>query len=280
MEKQPNFSIITQVLNGATYLEECINSVLNQDYLNIEHIFVDGGSTDGTVEILTKYQGEYPNRIRFISEPDKGAGEAWNKGLVMAKGDVFGWVGSDDTYEPDAIQTVARFFIENPSACFAFGGCNYVNASGEIISVGKTKEFNLEEIIKVGCYVPTPSSFYRREVRDRIGYYDILGNDLDFLIRAGKEFKIYRIEKVLSNFRVHEMSASTGLNKKIRRMWLREDCQISRKYGGGILSGYCKRYYQYLLIESLRPILGFSFPIIKRTLKTLHFNAGECQLRE
>lgn len=262
----PLISIITPVLNGIKYLEPCIQSVLNQGYPRIEHIFVDGGSTDGTQEVLSSYQSKYPERVRFISEPDRGSGEAWNKGLKMAKGEIFGELGSDDMSEPGAIQTVVDFFKANPDAYFVFGGCNYIDEKGEVIGKVKTKEFDLEEIIKVGCYVPTPSSFYRREVVEKVGYYDTLGNDLDYLIRVGKAFRIHRIENVLSNFRVHEESATAGSLKEIRKMWLREDCRVSRRYGGGFFSAYCKKYYRYLIIEGLRPILGPIFPSIGKAL--------------
>ena len=263
----PLVSIITPILNGIKYLEACTQSVLTQSYPYIEHIFVDGGSTDGTLEMLSNYQAKYPNRIRFISEPDKGSGEAWNKGLRMAKGEIFGELGSDDMSEPEAIQAVVEFFRANPGAFFVFGECNYINETGEVTGKGKTKDFDLEEIIKVECYVPTPSSFYRREVIEKIGFYDALGNDLDYLIRVGKVFQIHRIEKVLANFRVHEASATTGSFKKTRKMWLREDCLVSRRYGGGIFSGYCRRYYWFVIIEGLRPILGFAYPLIKKVLR-------------
>ena len=112
----PLVSIITPVLNGIKYLEECIQSVLNQSYARIEHIIVDGGSTDGTVEMLSSYQAKHPDRIRFVSEPGTGVGEALNKGLRMAKGGIFGWVNADDFFEPGAVQTVVEFFRANPDA--------------------------------------------------------------------------------------------------------------------------------------------------------------------
>ena len=264
----PLVSIITPVLNGIKYLEACIQSVLNQSYPNIEHIFVDGGSTDGTVEMLSSYQTRYPKRIRFISEPDRGVGEAWNKGLRMARGKIFEWLGSDDMSEPDAIEAAVEFFRANPDTYFVFGDCNVINEKGEIIGKYPTRDFDLHELInKYGCMVPTPSSFYKREVIDKVGFYDTLGTDYDYLIRVGKIFPIHRIEKVLSNFRVHEGSRTTGLSKKTRKMALRENCIISKRHGGGIFSGYCRAYYWFAIIENLRPILGFTYPFIKKVLR-------------
>ena len=263
----PLVTIITPILNRITYLERCIQSVLNQSYPYVEHIFVDGGSTDGTLDILTSYSSRYPDRIRFISEPDKGSGDAWNKGLRMAKGEIFGFLGSDDISEPDAVMKVVGFFRSNPDAHFVFGACNFIDEKGEIIGRPPIKDFNLREIINDGCYVPTPSSFYKREVIEKIGWYDAKGNDLDFLIRAGKVFQIYRINEVLSNFRIHEGSATSGSSKEIRKMWLREDYLVSRRHGGSIFSGYSKRYYTFVIVELLRPFLGAVYPFIRKNVK-------------
>ena len=264
---EPLVSIITPVFNGVKYLEACIQSVLNQTYPYIEHVIVDGGSTDGTVEILSTYQAKSPDRIRFISEPDRGAGDAWNKGLRMARGEIFGWLGADDTYEPDAIHVVVEFFRSNPNAYFVFGSCNYINEKGNIIRRCQTKDFDLEEIINYSNYVPCTSLFYKQEAVEKVGWLDTKGNDLDFLIRAGKIFQIHRIEKVISNFRIHEGSATTGSSKEMRRMWLREDCFVSRQHGGRFFSGYCRRYYRFVIIEQLRPILGTVYPLIQKLLR-------------
>lgn len=260
----PLVSIITQVLNGVKYLETCVQSVLQQSYPNIEHIFVDGASTDGTVDMLASYQARYPDRIRFISEPDKGAGDAWNKGLRMAKGKFFGWLGSDDMSEPGAIQIVVEFFRASPDAYFVFGDCNFINEKGEITGKYPTRDFNLRELLNDSCMVPTPSSFYKREVIEKVGYYDTKGNDYEFLIRVGQTFAVHRIDKVLSNFRSHKES-QTG-SKETYKMWLREDYLASRQHGAAILSPHSRRYYKFVIIEGLRPILGFAYPLLKKML--------------
>lgn len=262
----PLVSIITPVLNRIKYLEPCIQSVLNQSCPYIEHIFADGGSTDGTIEVLSSYQAKYPERIRFISEPDKGHGEAWNRGLRMAKGEIFGWLGSDDMSEPGAIQTVVEFFKANPDAYFVFGGCNYINEEGEVIGRVQPKDFDLEEMINEANYIPCPSAFYRREVIKSVGWFDTLGSDRDYWIRVAKIFPIRRIDPVLSNFRIHKGSATRGSSKELRKMWLRENCLTTRRYGGSIFSGYCRSYYKFLIIEGLRPILGPIYPLIGKAL--------------
>jgi len=272
---RPLVSIITPVLNSIKYLEICIQSVLDQSYPYIEHIFVDGGSTDGTLDILTSYKDRYPGRIRFVSEQDKGTGEAWNKGLRMAKGVIFGWLGSDDTYEKDAVLAVVEFFKSNPNAYFVFGGCDTINEKGEIIGKSTSKDFNLEEIINKGNYVPATSSFYRREIIEKVGLYDnIHGNDLDYLIRVAKVFQIHRIEKVLSNFRIHRESATTGSGSKTRI--LLENYIVSKRHGGHIFSAYGRRYFTTVIIERLQPILGRVYPFMKQVGKRMKSKLPHC----
>ena len=241
----PLVSIITPVLNGIKYLEECVQSVLNQTYPNIEHVFVDGGSSDGTLEMLTSYQSKYPGRIRFISEPDRNAGEAWNKGLKVARGEILGWLGSDDIYEPDAIMTVVEFFRANKSAYFVFGGCNYINEKGGVIGKARTKDFNLKEAINNVCRIPCPSAFYRREVIEKVGWLDTRekGVELDYWIRVGKVFQIHRIEQVLSNFRMHKESFSGS--KGASKIYVQEGFIINRRHGGSIFSARVMRYLLY-----------------------------------
>ena len=263
----PLVSIITPLLNGVKYLEICIQSVLNQSYPYIEHIFVDGGSTDGTVDMLSSYQAKYPDRIRFISEPDKGHGEAWNKGLRMAKGEILGWLGSDDTYELDAIQTVVEFFRANPEAYFVYGDCYIINEKGEIIRKRETRVFNLEEAINDYTMANPSQAFYKREVIERVGFMDatLEGSELDFWIRVGMVFSIHRIEKVLSNFRAHP--GASGSSKEIYKIGLRENFIVSRRYGGGLFSPRARRYYRSVIIDWLRPVLGFAYPLIKKVLR-------------
>lgn len=261
----PLVSIITAVLNGVKYLEPCIESVLSQSYPRIEHVFVDGGSTDSTVDMLSTYSAKYPDRIRFISEPDEGPCDAANKGIRMARGEIFGVLGSDDMFEPGAIQTTVEFFRANSDAYFVFGASNYINEKGEIIRRMCPKDFDLKKTINVNRDVPGTSAFCKREVFEKIGLYDTLIPDLDFLIRAGKVFQIHRIEKVLSNQRVHEGSNTTGL-WETRKKQFREGCIISRRHGGSIFSGYCRTYYACLIIDWLRPLLGPIYPFIGKVL--------------
>src|SRR5687768_11172166 len=109
MVKSPLISMITVVRNGAAHMEQCIKSVLEQAGANLEYIVVDGGSTDGTVEIIKKYEGKI---TAWISEKDKGISDAFNKGIAMAKGNIIGLINSDDWLEPGVLARIAAFSDE------------------------------------------------------------------------------------------------------------------------------------------------------------------------
>ncbi|MFC1942656.1 glycosyltransferase family 2 protein [Chloroflexota bacterium] len=268
--EKPLVSIITPVYNGVKYLEECIQSIVNQDHPCIEQIIIDGGSTDGTLDLILEYQKKYPAIITYISEPDSGVGDALNKGLRMVNGQIIGWLNADDRYEPDTFQTVLSFFKENPDSFFVFGNCDLIDNNGEVIGRQKTKDFNLKEIINEANYIPCPSAFYRREVIETVGDFEpLIGSDRDYWIRVGMTFPIHRIEEVLSSFRIHADSATTGSSNKIRMKHAQVDCITTRKYGGSIFSKYCRDYYRLLTTEKLRPILGFSYPLINRILRNI-----------
>jgi len=260
IKDNPLVSVITPVFNSIKYLEICIQSVLSQSYPYIEHVFVDGGSSDGTLDLLASYRARYPDRIRFISEPDKGHGDAWNKGWKMAGGDVFGWLGSDDAYEPDAVMMIVEFFRSNPDAYFVHGNCNVINESGEVIRKIQARDFDLKVALSDSIHGATPSMFYKREVIEKVGAVDpaIIASDFDFCVKAVKSFKIYRIEKVLSNFRMHKHSTS-GL-EGINRIYRREHFRIIRRHGGRILSFYSIRYFTLEVVDWLRPVLGPVYP--------------------
>jgi len=263
----PLVSIVTPVLNGIKYLKQCIQSVLNQDYPYIEHIFVDGGSSDGTLDMLSNYKAKCPDRIRFVSEPDRGVGEALNRGLKMAKGEIFGWLDSDDVYEPDAIMTVVEFFKSNPDAYFVFGEGNIINEAGEVIRKRLTKDFDLEEVINDKCYILLTSAFYRREVIERVGLFNTLGNDVDFWIRVGKVFQMHRIEKTLSNWRLHGDSISTSREtNKMRtvKQRFREDYLLCRQHGGSIFAPRCRRYFIFVILDRLGLYYFVNFVILAK----------------
>lgn len=120
--KKPLVSIITTSYNQVNYLKYTLESVLNQNYPKIEYIVIDGGSSDGSVELLKSYG----KKIRWISEKDKGQSNGLNKGFKRAKGDIIGWINSDDTYEPGAVKKAAEYFDKHPDVDLIYSDCNII----------------------------------------------------------------------------------------------------------------------------------------------------------
>lgn len=126
-DKCPLVSIVTPSYNQGRYIEKTIRSVLNQDYPDLEYIVVDGGSTDHTLDILRKYEG----RIRWVSERDGGQSEAVNKGFRMSRGEILGWLNSDDTYCPGAVRQAVTFLMEHPSVAMVYGDGYEIDEQGK-----------------------------------------------------------------------------------------------------------------------------------------------------
>lgn len=250
----PLVSIITPVLNRVKYVEECILNILNQTYPNIEHILVDGDSTDGTVKILARYRAKNPNRIRYISEPDKGLGDAVNKGWVMAKGEILGWIDVGDTYKADAIQSIVDGFKKS-GADVVFGGGDMINSKGEFLRTYITKDFNLRETIRDRNQMHTPpSAFYRREVIKELGWVTPnSGETIELHIAVGKKYKVHRIDKLIFTIRLQDDSITYSKNgRRLVRESYRTGYVVCRKYGGGMFAPRCRRYYIFQVLDKLR----------------------------
>lgn len=187
----PLVSVITPSLNQARFIEATITSVLGQDYPHIEHIVIDGGSSDATLEILKKYDG----RIRWISEKDRGQGDAVNKGFAMARGSILGWLNSDDTYAPGAVSAAVRRLGSHPEAVMLYGNASYINEQGEVIGSYPTEPFDRQRLSEA-CFVCQPAVFLRKEVFSAVGPLDVGLNtcmDYDYWIRIAKTYPAERI---------------------------------------------------------------------------------------
>ncbi|NUQ37267.1 MAG: glycosyltransferase [Caldilineales bacterium] len=222
----PRVSIITPSYNQGQFIEDTILSVLGQDYANIEHIVVDGGSDDGTIEILQRYD----RQIRWLSEPDHGQADAINKGLRMASGDILAYLNSDDTYLPGTISLVVSQFLAHPDTGLIYGDCQAINREGLPFGIIHGHPFDVSRMIQRGEFIPQQAAFWRREVVEKVGAFDVnlhFCMDHDFFIRAGCNFPGLYIPQVLANFRFHTLSKSSSQEE---RHW-RENMAVSRRYG-------------------------------------------------
>ena len=205
----PRISIITPSFNQGCFIEETIKSVSLQDYPDFEHIIIDGGSTDGTLEILKKYP-----HLKVISDPDNGQAEAVNKGFRIATGEIFGWINSDDTYLPSALKSVAEKINPAKGRFVVMGRCAFVDENGEF--VGKEHKGNFtthSEYIKIwnGNSISQPSVFFHRKVYEECGGLDeglYFALDYDFFLNVTKKFKIDKINEPWAAYRIHPDSKS------------------------------------------------------------------------
>jgi glycosyltransferase involved in cell wall biosynthesis len=226
---QPLVSIVTPSLNQATFIEKTILSVLNQDYPNIEYIVMDGGSTDGTLDILPKYNDD----LIWVSEPDKGQSDAINKGFQRAHGEIFAWLNCDDTYLPGAVRTAVQFLAEHPDAAMVYGGANFVDDNGELKRRGRAVEFDLNRPCE--SIIPQPAAFFRKAAFEEVGRVDInlhYHMDLDLWIKMASKFKMHSIPYALANIRV---SLDTKTASMSEQHW-KELFLIGQRYGLEVIS--------------------------------------------
>lgn len=161
-------SIITPSYNQALYLEQTIQSVLDQDYAPIEYMIIDGGSSDGSVEIIRKYD----ERLAWwVSEPDAGQAEAINKGLQRAKGEIVAWLNSDDLYLPGAVAQAVQILQAQPEVGLVYGDAITIDPQGRRLKRLTLGEWGLEDLMgfRIICQ---PAVFMRRDVLERAGYLD------------------------------------------------------------------------------------------------------------
>lgn len=182
-------SIITVSFNSAKTIEETIQSVLGQDYPSIEYIIIDGASTDGTKDILSRY-----DNIHVISEPDKGMYDAMNKGINLAKGDIIGILNADDLYaDKNIISTISKAF-QDPSIDACYGDLVYFSSDtpNKIVRYWKSRSF-LPGLFSWGWNPPHPTFFVRREIYQRLGNFDTsftMGNDIELMMRFLEKHQI------------------------------------------------------------------------------------------
>lgn len=169
MESTPRVTIVTPSYNQAAFLEETIHSVLSQDYPNLEYFIVDGGSTDGSVEIIQQYADKLS---WWVSEKDRGQADAINKGFARATGEIIGWLNSDDVYQPGAILSAVRALQANPECGLVFGDVVSIDGSGAPINVMTFGDWGLEALMQFRI-ISQPGVFMRRAVLEQAGYLDL-----------------------------------------------------------------------------------------------------------
>ena len=233
MTELPSFSIVTPCLNAVETIEEALASVRAQNYPRLEHVVIDGGSTDGTIELLRQAEG-----VRFVSEPDRGRAHAVNKGVAMSKGEVIGWLNADDRYEEGALAAVGEALAANPNSRWATGYCRIIDGDGAEIRHPVTAYKNLllrrwsYPLYLTQNFVADPATFVRRAALEEVGELDeryAISHDYDLWLRVASRHPPLVLRRTLASFRMTEGTASmTGFERQFR-----EHAEVARLHGAG-----------------------------------------------
>jgi glycosyltransferase involved in cell wall biosynthesis len=193
-----------------------MRSVLLQGYPNLQYIIIDGGSEDGSVEVIKRYQ---PWLSWWVSEPDGGQAEAINKGFRKATGDIVAWINSDDTYPRDAAAQAVGFLMDNPSCDLVYGHCNMVDEGGRTVWVWFSGEFEAKYHLCDGNAIPQPTVFFRRSVLGQAGLLNEqlhYAFDYEFWLRTMLIAEICCLPRILANFRYHSFSKTVSETAEFR----------------------------------------------------------------
>ena len=234
---RPLVSIVTPSLNQGRFLREAIESVRAQTHEPVEHIVVDGGSTDDTLEILQGYED-----VRWVSEPDRGQSHALNKGFATARGEVLGWLNADDHYLPDAVAGGVRA-LEETGAGLVYADVTRVNDDGvNPRRIRSRPTWDLWTELNAGCGVFSPSVFFTREAFEAAGGLDEslhLTMDYDLWLRIGKRYPVRHVDAVWSVQRIHDDAKTVSQRDEF---WP-ERLKVSRRHGGRLVSPLLIRRY-------------------------------------
>ncbi len=260
MAELPSITIVTPTFNAAATLEETLASIAAQDYPALEHVVVDGGSTDGTLEILEREAAS--GRLRFVSEPDEGLSDAFNKGVAMATGEWIGWLNADDVYEPGALGAVGSAIASGGAAEWATGRCKIMGADGAESrkAVTSYKNWLLDryslDLYLTNNFISSPATFVRRAVLDEIGALDTrfkYSADYDLWLRLARRGDPVIVDADVARFRMADDSLSiTGFEEQFV-----EHAQNARENGAGYpVSVAINRVLSRLIIWIYRGIMA------------------------
>jgi glycosyltransferase involved in cell wall biosynthesis len=249
-DAKPLVSIVTPSLNQAPFLEDAMRSVLEQDYPRIEYLVVDGGSTDGSIDIIRRHAARL---AWWVSEKDDGQTDAINKGFSRARGEIFGWLNSDDTYVAGAISQAVEAFAACPGCGLIYGDANYIDHAGRRIGKFPAAQTDYRRLRQGYVHIPQQASFFRADLWQAVAPLDpnlFFAMDYDLWLRIARRSQVKYLPEVWANFRLHSAAKTIADDN---RCWP-EMLRIHYRDGGGFLSLIVAKYY---LRKLFAPILNW-----------------------
>jgi glycosyltransferase involved in cell wall biosynthesis len=261
----PLITIITPSFEQARFLRACIDSVLSQDYPNLEYLVMDGGSTDGSIDILKSYG----DRIVLSTGPDGGQAAAINSGMRQSRGAILGFLNSDDVLLPGALRAVADAYSSNPDVDVIYGDAELIDESGEVFGTYPTQTFD-QATFAADCYICQPAAFWRRETQHEFGLLDeSLHSALDYeywirIARSGGRF--FHLKSTLAQARDYPETKT----RSDRARAFREIFAISRRHLGSVHPRWIDCYLTHIRFDTDKWWRGLIPRKEKRRRKLVH----------
>jgi glycosyltransferase involved in cell wall biosynthesis len=245
----PLVSIVTPSFNQAAYLEATIQSVLAQDYPRLEYIVIDGGSTDGSLEIIRRYAGRLAH---WSSEPDSGQTDAINKGFARARGEILAWLNSDDLYHPAAVREAVEFLERHPEIGMVYGDVDYLDEGGVVVGRFPARQTSLPRLRRGYVHIPQQAAFFRASLWRLVGPLDpsfYFAMDYDLWVRIAALSPLAYHRRTWAGFRLHRDAKTLAAASQCWPEMLR----VHRRDGGGRLSILYAKSLLRRLLEPLMP---------------------------
>jgi glycosyltransferase involved in cell wall biosynthesis len=276
MKKFPRISVVTPSFNQAIYLEYTIESVVSQNYPELEYLVIDGGSTDGSIEIIKKHENEI---AYWLSEKDKGMYDAIQKGFEKSSGEIMGWINSDDMYHPKSLFTVAEIFSKFPEVCWLVGAATAFDEEGRTVSVKQSKRFSKYDFYSHDFkWLQQESVFWRRSLWNKAGSALNVNlkyaGDFALWLQFFSHEKLYVTDALIGGFRLRSSDQFTleRINEYLEEInFLLSSLNLS-KADKEIIS----RYKRILLIERLlKRIKIFRSGALEKRYRGKYFQKGK-----